>query len=454
LDQRDRDVLSARSSKRQSRLGRAKILGLLSLVGATAHAGPKDVRVQPTVVEVSPGHYAPAAQSDNPRAREASQVIDSTLLDTVGDLGLTPRTGRDTGAPASQPSPDWLLAPRLVLEPEAVRVRLVMVAPGSRVELSREERLATVDLSTLEVRTVVMLRDVFDAGRASERDPASEPRTTLPPAPEAPPSSGRSVLALNIAVLGGYFGYTIQRASGSRDTRLVYPLVALGAGLGLGASFLVADEWDVTYGDAWYLAAGAWWPAASALLLGDGYGTKKDHRFGYSLLAAVGGAGLATMAIAGRGMSEGDAVLAHSGGAFGAVFGAMSEMAYRGETTGSLTRGIGWGAASGVLLFGAAATFVEVPASRVLLIDLSTSLGGLLGAAAASPLLLVNEKDATRTRLWLAASAAGAIGGGIVGWIATAPGRLDGARWPLVPYVSYVPDPRGGALDMGVAGRF
>jgi hypothetical protein len=153
-------------------------------------------------------------------------------------------------------------------------------------------------------------------------------------------------------------------------------------------------------------------------------------------------------------MSEGDAVLAHSGGAFGAVFGAMSQMAYRGETTGSLTRGIGWGAASGVVALGAAAVFVDVPASRVLLVDLSTSLGGLLGAAAASPLLLVDESDATRTRLWLASGAVGAIGGGIVGVIATAPGRLDGARWPFVPYVSYVPESRGGTLDWGVTGRF
>ena len=85
---------------------------------------------------------------------------------------------------------------------------------------------------------------------------------------------GRPVLALNAAVLGGYVGFTIQKASGSADARLVYPLVALGTGLGLGASLLVADEWNITSGDAWYLAAGMWWPAASGFLLAEGYGAK------------------------------------------------------------------------------------------------------------------------------------------------------------------------------------
>jgi hypothetical protein len=264
------------------------------------------------------------------------------------------------------------------------------------------------------------------------------------------------VLALNSAALGGYFGFTMQRASGSRDTRLVYPLVALGAGLGLGASLLVADEWDVGYGDAWYLAAGAWWPAGAGLLLSDGYGVEPQYRFAYSLVAALGGAGLSTLGIAGRGMTEGDAVLAHSGGAFGALFGAMVQMGYRGETTGSLKRGLGWGAASGVLALGAVATQADLPASRVLLLDLSTSLGGLAGAAAASPLLLVDGSDATRTRLWLASVGVGAIAGGVIGWMATSSEQPATAlRLPALPYASVLPGPGGGTgIELGAVGRF
>jgi len=450
VDQRDRDVLTTRL------LARVSIVALFSLAAATGHAGPKDATVYPTVVEVAPGTFVPAAASDDQRARDASAVIDATLLDTAGDLGVTAKRGGPEGFPALTKAPaDWVIVPRLVLSPDAVRVKLVAVAPGSRVELAREERLTTQELSTLEVRTVVMLRDVFDAGRIPERNPRSEAATTLPEVPAAPPSAGRPVLALNSTVLGGYFGFTIQRASGSKDTRLVYPLVALGAGLGLGASLLVADEWDVTTGDAWYLSAGMWWPAASGLLLAEGYGVKPDLQFTYGLIGALGGVGLATTGIALSGsMTDGDAVLTHSGGGFGALFGAMVQMAYRGETAGSLTKGLGWGAATGVVSLGAVATVVNVPASRVLLVDLSTSLGGLLGAAAASPLLLVDETDATRTRLWLASAAAGAIGGGVIGWLATSPGTDGTGQLPFLPYVTYVPDPRGGTLDAGVTGRF
>jgi len=450
VDQRDRDVLTARL------LARVSIVALISLAAATGHAGPKDATVYPTVVEVAPGSFSPAATAEDQRAREASAVIDATLLDTAGDLGLTAKRGGPEGFPAlTKPAADWLIVPRLVLEPEAIRVKLVAVAPGSRVELAREERLSTQELSTLEVKTVVMLRDVFDAGRIPERDPRGDTGATVPEVPAAPPSAGRPVLALNSTVLGGYFGYTIQRASGSKDTRLVYPLVALGAGLGLGASLLVADEWDVTTGDAWYLSAGMWWPAASGLLLADGYGVKPDLQFTYGLIAALGGVGLATTGIAlGGSMTDGDAVLTHSGGGFGALFGAMAQMAARGDTAGSLTKGLGWGAGAGVVSLGAVATVVNVPASRVLLVDLSTTLGGLLGAAAASPLLLVDETDATRTRLWLASAAAGAIGGGVIGWLATAPGTEETGRLPFLPYVTYVPSPRGGTLDAGVTGRF
>ena len=83
----------------------------------------------------------------------------------------------------------------------------------------------------------------------------------------------------------------------------------------------------------------------------------------FDTFAAMGGAALATVGIAGRGMTEGDAVLAHSGGAFGALFGAMVEMGYRGDTSGSLKRGLGWGAAGGVLALGAVALEHRAPAS-------------------------------------------------------------------------------------------
>jgi hypothetical protein len=460
LDQRDRDVLGAASGgprrERRRTVHRGRLAGafvaLALSVSGPATASPREVAVLPATITMAP-ERAPA---DEERARRAAAIVDATLRDTVGDLGLevapTP-TAEPVGA---KPAARWTIAPRLTVEGPRLTLRLVAWAPSSRVELAREERFDAEKLTFLEVRTVVMLRELYDAGRRAEREPAPDPAARSPLEPSAPPSSGRAVLALNSAALGGYFGFTMQRASGSRDTRLVYPLVALGAGLGLGASLLVADEWDVGYGDAWYLAAGVWWPAGAGLILADAYGAEPQYRFAYSLVAAMGGAGLATFGIAGRGMTEGDAVLTHSGGAFGALFGAMVTMGYRGETAGSLQLGLGWGAVTGVVGLGAVATQLDLPASRVLLLDLATSLGVLAGAAAASPLLLVEDSDATRTRLWLASAGAGAIAGGVIGWFATSSDEPRAAfRLPALPYASVLPASDGGtSIELGAVGRF
>ena len=56
------------------------------------------------------------------------------------------------------------------------------------------------------------------------------------------PSAGRTSLAVNATFFGGLVGYSIQRASGSEDPRLLYPLLAVGAGGGLVSSILVAEE--------------------------------------------------------------------------------------------------------------------------------------------------------------------------------------------------------------------
>jgi hypothetical protein len=155
-------------------------------------------------------------------------------------------------------------------------------------------------------------------------------------------SQGRAVLALNAAAFGGYVGFSLQRASGSDDDRLTYPLIALGTGIGLGGSMIVADEWDVGLGDAWYLAAGAWWGLASGFLLADGYGVDpKDNRFTYGLLGATTGVALATTALTFKGMGEGGAMLAHSGGAVGLLLGGMAQLAVEGRTNVTPTRGMG-----------------------------------------------------------------------------------------------------------------
>jgi hypothetical protein len=249
------------------------------------------------------------------------------------------------------------------------------------------------------------------------------------------------VLALNAAVVGGYVGFSLQRASGSSDPRLTYPLVALGTGIGLGASMLVADEWDITLGDAWFLSAGAWWPIASGVLIAKSYEVQKEDLYVYGLVAASAGVSLSVAALSFKPMSEGGALLAHSGGAAGTLLGGLTQMAVEGKTDITPERGMGYGAGIGVLTAGALATQVKVTSSRMLLIDLAASLGALTGAAAASPLLLVDEsEDPTRNRVWLASIAAGTVVGGAIGWFSTrsAPAK-DDKPLRAMPYFNMEP---------------
>ena len=415
---------------------------LLSASGV-AFAGPSDAILLPVAIP-DKAELALHPESVEQLSRLARQV-DAILSEAVQDLGLTLTVSdrsRDVptdDALVERAHDSWLISPRVSLEGSGVRLRIIAVAPGQNV---LRERTQHIDVPTLEVRANVMMRDVVhslepDAGSKASR-PAPEPVLDS----EAPRSQGRAVLALNSAVVGGYVGFSLQHASGSDDARLTYPLVALGTGIGLGASMLVADEWDITLGDAWFLSAGAWWPVASGVLLAKSYHVQNEDRYVYGLVAASAGVTLSAAALSFKPMSEGGAVLAHSGGAAGTLIGGLTEMAYRGSTKLTPERGIGYGAGIGVLAAGALATQVKVTSSRMLLIDLAASLGALTGAAAASPLLLVREKEsATRNRLWLASIASGTVIGGGIGWLSTRGGAsADSGQAPhAAPYFAMEP---------------
>ena len=460
MDQRDRDVLTP--SRAREALRRV-LLGLFALVLVTTTArrlrAAETARLVPTGVEATPGRYAPASASQDEEVRRRGAEIDQTVAEALEDMGL------EVVASAENASADgdlpliarggWAFAPRLELRSGGAILRVVAVTPGSRVLLVREEDLEGNEIRALSVRTVVMVRDLVEAGRSKNVDRRSSPRPSrVHRPPPRPVSSGRSVLALNATLLGGYLGYTMQRASESPNSRLVYPMVALGAGLGLGASLLVADEWNISEGDAWYLAAGVYWPGASGFLIADSYGKKVEQRYLYGLLGATTGVGLGTFALATGKLSEGGAVLTHSGGAFGMLFGAMTELAIDPETEGTPTRGLGFGAGVGVLAAGVVATQVDISASRMLLVDLSVTLGGLGGAALASPLLFVEESNPTQTRLWLGAVAGGAVAGGFIGWYFTDSDDKQASAFNVVPYAARTPSPYGESFDVGLMGTF
>jgi hypothetical protein len=408
-----------------------------------ARAGPEDVVLLPTVtpIQETPGEMPVLRRPDQRHGVERSRWarrLDAVLGEAAQDLGLTidvsGRSGfseRDLGDEAllERASGSWVVSPRLEIEGAKLRVRIVAVAPGSKVILLRVQELEPRELS---LRAMVMLRDVVQTGRGAPQEPD---RAAPPPDERAvvyhARSQGRAVLALNAAAFGGYVGFSLQRASGESDERLTYPLIALGTGVGLGGSMIIADEWDVGLGDAWFLSAAAWWPTAAGVLIADGYDVEPEsERYVYGLVGAAAGVTLATAALSFKGMGEGGATLAHSGGALGTVFGGITQLMIDGSTDDTPTLGMGYGAGAGVLAAGALATQIRVSSSRMLLLDLGVALGGLGGAAAASPLVFGEEVTAGRNRIWLGAIAAGALAGGTISYFVTQPSARSAQAQP------------------------
>jgi hypothetical protein len=462
--------------------------GFASLSRA-ASAEPNRVVVLPTSVGE---HLDCTIASPDAKAQDAGWVtlarrIDGLVADAVEDAGMetelrlnvsrsTPEKGgcvEDTELRALAQR-TVVLSPRLVLRDGRMVLRIVALSPNSSVL-----RLVTQEISEkeLDFRTVVMVSEVLSSESASShKTTASQPLAGTPAAKTR--SQGKGVLALTSAVLGGGIGYSLQRASGSNDARLTYPLIALGAGMGLGASLIASEEWDLSVGEAWYLNAGMIWPTTSGMLLAYSYDVTdhnpKDNdadtkrRYIYGLVGATAGMSLASLALNFREISEGGAVLTHSGGAMGLLLGGLVDMTYYGTSDKMPYRGMGYGAGVGVLLAGAAATQLRLSSSRVLFIDLSAGLGALTGAALGA-LTLVVDADSTMTtkqqRTWLGAVGVGAVVGAGVGWFLTRGWTVrehegSGAQAKLWPYAAATPSPIEGAavnisgMTAGVQGTF
>lgn len=426
-------------------------------VTAAAHAGPNDVVALP----------AASAHTDAPDAGVDVLLprLDQLVAEAVQDLGLTlalePRGARELPADEElikRARDSWVVLPSIEREGRGLRLRIVAIRPGTRVMLTRSERSSAEDL---DVRVAVMMRDLVQSRAATEPAVGVAPPPAEEPDAGEPRSSGRAVLALNAAVFGGYVGYSIQAASGSSDERLVYPLVALGTGVGLGASMLVADEWDVSVGGAWFLSAGLWWPTSAGLLLAAHHDVPKEDRYVYGVVSGTAGVALAVAAMSSSHVTDGDAALAHSGGALGLGLGGLGELFAKGRTTKTPIGGMGYGAAIGTLGAGVLATQVNVKASRVLLVDLGATLGALTGAAAGSPLLLVDQQESkSRTRAWLGGIFAGTVLGAGIGWWSTrksdtaTPAAAPQAALPALPYAIATPEAHGARIEAGMLGRF
>jgi hypothetical protein len=408
---------------------------------ALAQQSKARVVVWPTLTPAGDAPAMSALHRPSPTDKgifDRAQELDATLRDAVQDLGFAldvtdsgPAPGhtrdedlleraRATGATALDTGA-WVVSPRVESAGGGdYVVRIIAVPPDGR-EL--RVRVETVQGDSVYVRGLVMLRELLSPQTAAaaaveqEREAAAHGSSEGILTPLR--SEGRAVLAVNGALFGAFTAFGLQPSVQPNDPRVLYPLLALGTGIGIGASLLVAEEWNVTTGDAWFLAAGGWWGAASAALLAAGQNVQPDHdRYTWGLGGGLIGIGLATVALTRTTMDEGDATLAHSGAALGLLLGGAAQYLVRGQTNITPRTGAGYGSAAGLIAAGVLATRVTVSPSRVLLVDVGAGGGALLGAAAASPLLFENLQRTTEsnTRGALSATIAGSLAGAATAW--------------------------------------
>ncbi|WP_438023727.1 hypothetical protein [Sorangium sp. So ce233] len=436
--------------------GRARALALAAALPALAAALPASAQPADAISPARPGQPAqpagaarpsPAARptvvlptalapEDAERAAPLASALDALLSDTAQDLGLSVDLA-DRVASRARPdeaelveraraSDRLFIAPSLDLRGDDVELRLALAPGGARSLRVRVERVARDELA---VRAAVMLRDLvaeLDGGASAalprgEEVPCSERCRGRLATPAR--SLGKATLAANATLYGGLVGFSIQRSSGSDDPRLLYPLLAVGAGIGLGGAIIIAEEWDVGVADAWYLGSGTWWPTIAGHLIYEGrfaeHAADPDQeRWASGLIGGTAGITLAALGLSLGRMSEGGALMAQSGGGLGLTLGALVEWAARGDVDRTPIAGMGYGAALGWLAAAAAATQLDVTASQVLTIDVGALLGGLGAAALASPLVFESPTQGQQ-RAWVGAAAGGFLLGAGVTWYVT-----------------------------------
>lgn len=395
-----------------------------------------------------------------------SQELDVTLRDAVQDLGFTldvadqgptlsrtrdldliERAGKSSSRGGPQEPGTWVVSARL--EPaggDTFLLRIVAVPPKGKQLRVRVEKVSSADVS---VRALGLLRDLLSTPTGLAPDTGPKPQDSnasglMPPLR----SPGRAVLAANAALFGAFTAYSVQRASGSEDPRLLYPLLTLGTGIGLGGALLVAEEWDVGTGDAWTLAGAGWWGAAAGVFLANGRHVQPlTDRYAWGVGGGLIGLSLGTLALTRGKADEGDAVLVTSGASLGLGFGALAEFFYVGDIESRTPyTGAGYGTAIGLAAGGTLATLVQVSASRVMLVDLGAGLGAAAGAAVASPLVFENVTH-EKTRGFIGATAGGLVLGGSIAWFLT----RERAEKPAPAAQDFHVTPFGGTVGSSVS---
>ncbi|GAC1352545.1 MAG: hypothetical protein NVSMB1_16480 [Polyangiales bacterium] len=421
-----------------------------------------------------PAHRIAGTDALTLRARE----IQLALKDAATDLGLAidltaqiPSDGaRELEMVKRASVGAWVISPRIEAHGgDSFTLRMVAVSPKSNTLLVRVEK---IEGPRLTARAVVMLRDFVTMKIGAATVAQSSEEMVLRP-DERERSRGRPILAASTSLFGLYAAFSIYKSAGSDDPRLLYPLLALGAGTGLGAALLVSDEFDVTPGTAWTAVGGTWWGVIAGLNIAAGRSVQPlDDRYAWGLGGGLIGTTFAAVALAAARFDDGDAALVHSGAAFGTFGGGALEYLIRGDLRGeSPSSGIGYGAGAGLLTGGLLGALVTTSAQRVMMIDLGAGLGALGAASVASPLVVGKETSLTKTRLFLSAVLTGTAIGGVLGFIATrerdrgtdekratASNSSRGSIFPTAGVMGLSVHPQGGAVapifGAGVFGSF
>lgn len=391
----------------------------------------------------------------------ALNLLEAVLADAATDLGLefeqppTVRLVAPNCSPLEEPPVPSAgkvnIAGALELRGDQWWLRVAVIKDDATTHSARVELRET----NFEVQTIRALALTVKTS-AGNSTPHAEKAQTPAAHGNVDTSEGKATLATTGAALGGYFGFALESAGGDIDTRLVYPLVALGAGVGLASALIVAEEWPLTRPSAWYISGGGIWLTVAGVLIASEQDLKhRTDRYPYGLIGTAAGLGISGYVVSQRSITEAEAVFSQSGALFGAIAGGfVQELAA--PTRGHFPRlGIGVGAGGGWLLasLGTARLMPGLSSSRVLFADLGGFLGALVGAAAASP-AVVNQGQARPSdrRAFVGASLGGLVLGSVVGyWLGGTADVPDSAGLPFrVQAATWAPAPSATPFDPGL----
>ncbi len=369
--------------------------------------------------------HAPTLADGEVRAR--ADELDATLREAIEDSGFAlaipdadelARGLRDRSLlerAAQGEHGRWVLSPRLERDGGRWQLRFVAVAPGEREIRVRLDDTTALDLPA---RALVALRQLLlRRSTATVAPPESPPATSYAAGVlAAPRTSGRMILALHGTAFGAFAGYAVERSSGAEDSRLLFPLLALGGTVGAGAAILAADEWNLTSDSAYAVGIALVSGTAAGYALGQTYssGNPDTSSLAYGVGGGIGGLALGITAVA-QGAGPDVAPVVGSGAFLGALGGALSARMVEGSLQAPATAGLGEGVAAGLLGAAVVAATATPDPNRLVNLDLGAGLGALVGAAAGSPFLL-QSTSTTSDRAFLACTMGGAVGGAVLGW--------------------------------------